>query len=266
VHGRPASCYIRCRVAIWRFIVCADVGGINMNIIITMAGEGARFQKQGISVPKPMIMVNGRTLFTWALTSLANFFHNKFFFIVRKSHNACDFVREECGLLGIKSLAIKELDRLTPGQAATVLEAESLLGDKGEEVLIYNIDTYVEPEELHPRMVRGEGWVPVFEAAGEHWSFVKMSERGRVCEMTEKIRISPYGSIGLYYFQSFDLFKYAYSEYYRSANGQEQYIAPIYNVLLREQKEIFSDVLNEKHIHVLGTPEEVEVFKKKSIW
>jgi len=233
-----------------------------MNIVIAMAGEGTRFKKKGIYTPKHMILVKEKTLFEWALISLANFFDNKFIFVARKSHNTGGFVRKKCSSLGIKEIKIKEIDYLTKGQAATVMEAEELIADLDEEIIIYNIDTYVEAEELKPKHIRGDGWVPVFKAEGDQWSFVKFETDYRVIEMTEKNRISQYGSVGLYYFKSFRLFKNAYNEYYKKVNSSEEYIAPIYNILMQENKEIYASVLNKNRIHVLGSPEEVKIFKE----
>lgn len=233
-----------------------------MNVIITMAGEGKRFKKDGIRIPKHMIMIKGKSLFEWALLSLTNFIDNKFIFVTRKFHNTPDFIREKCSTFGIKELKIKEIDYLTDGQAATVMEAEELITDLDEEIIIYNIDTYVEAVELNPEHIRGEGWVPVFETEGDHWSFVKFKSDGRVTAMAEKDRISQYGSIGLYYFSSFSLFKNAYNEYYKKANLDERYIAPIYNILIQEKKEIYAAVLNKSRVHVLGTPKEVKIFEE----
>ncbi|MBF0331167.1 MAG: glycosyltransferase family 2 protein [Candidatus Omnitrophica bacterium] len=233
-----------------------------MNVIITMSGEGARFKKDGVLVPKPMVQVKGRALLEWALISLTHFFDCPFLFITRRSHNTVGFVKEKCAALGIGQVNIKEIDFLTKGQAATVMEAEVLLADLDDEILIYNIDTYVDPAELKPEHIRGYGWVPAFEAEGDHWSFVKCGDGGRVTQITEKERISRYGSIGLYYFRSFRLFKDAYEKHYRNGSSKEEYIAPIYNVLLKENKDVHTTILNKSRVHVLGTPEEVEIFNK----
>jgi hypothetical protein len=158
-------------------------------------------------------------------------------------------------------MEIKEIGYLTDGQATTVMEAEKLITNLDEEIIIYNIDTYVEAKELKPQHIRGDGWIPVFKAKGNHWSFVKFKAAKRVTEITEKNKISPYGSIGLYYFKSFSLFKTAYHKHYQQANSNEKYIAPIYNILLQENKEVYAEVLNKNRVHVLGSPKEVKIFR-----
>ena len=45
----------------------------DLNIVITMGGLGARFQKAGYTVPKYMIEAKGKTLFEWSMISLEGF-------------------------------------------------------------------------------------------------------------------------------------------------------------------------------------------------
>ena len=231
-----------------------------MNIIITMAGEGTRFKKSGFDTPKHMIEVRGRTLFEWALSSLANFFNNRFIFVAKKSHNSTEFIKEKCKSLGVKNIIIKEVSYLTKGQASTALEAEESIADLNEEMAIYNIDTYVEPQQLRPEYIKGDGWVPAFKAEGDRWSFVKFEENLKVTEITEKIRISEYATLGLYYFRSFALFKKCYTSY-KFDSYKEEYIAPLYNVIIKEPSlNLYTHIVNENFIHVLGTPEDIVGF------
>ncbi len=234
-----------------------------MNIIITMAGEGRRFKEIGITKPKHMIEAKGKTLFEWAMLSLTNFCDESFIFITRKNHNALLFVREKCRFLGIKNILIKEIDGLTKGQAETALAAEEMIRDPKDSIIIYNIDTYVEPKQLNPAHIKGDGWVPAFGVEGDRWSFVKINENQQVIDVTEKVRISPYGAIGLYYFSSFNLYKRLYNEY-PFKDSEERYIAPIYRFMIHDPTlAIYSHILDEKAVHVLGTPEDVQQFDRK---
>ena len=51
-----------------------------MPVIITMAGMGSRFTREGYTVPKYKIFARGRTLFDWSMLSLADFFNEHFIF------------------------------------------------------------------------------------------------------------------------------------------------------------------------------------------
>lgn len=235
-----------------------------MNIIITMGGLGSRFRKAGYTVPKYEIKVNGKTLFDWSMLSLKSFFCEKFFFIVRKEDHAQKFIQYHCADLGIQA-SIHEIDYLTKGQAETAM----LVSDywkRDEEIFIYNIDTYVEPGYMNAEQISGDGFIPCFTADGDHWSFVKLDKDGKAIEVREKKRISKHCSIGAYYFSSAALYEKIYQEFYRNnANLEkgEQYIAPMYNYMIEEGYEVRIQDIPASRVHVLGTPEELELFKNK---
>ena len=233
-----------------------------MYIIIPMAGDGTRFKKVGLNQPKHMITVKNKTLFEWSILSLQNFFSEQFIFIVRKSHNAKNFIQKKCLKLGIDNYKIKEIDHLTTGQATTVLKAKNLIKDFAKGILIYNIDTYVEPDQLKPNDIKGQGWIPAFKASGTKWSFVKTDKNNKVNQITEKIRISNYGCIGLYYFKSFNLFEKCYNNY-NFNKYKEKFVAPLYGVLLNKNGKVYSKIVNRNKVHVLGTPEDVIKFYPK---
>ncbi len=236
-----------------------------MNVIITMAGLGQRFQDAGYTLPKYKITVCGRSLFSWAIESLRNFIQHgtSFVFIVRKNENASDFISRECTFFSIKDLELVELNSTTDGQATTVLHAENAISDVNDPIAIYNIDTYVEPEYLQLEAIRGHGWIPCFAGEGNHWSFARLGPDECVVEVREKKRISPHATIGLYWFDSFSLYKQAYDKYYSMSTHMEfneKYIAPIYNQLINDGLNVYIHEIPLTAVHGLGTPEEVEAF------
>ena len=182
-----------------------------MNIVITMAGLGLRFRDAGYTVPKYQIEVNGKTLFDWSMSSLENFFGDTFIFLVRREDDATDFINAACDRMGIDAKII-QLEKLTRGQAETAMFA-SKFWSVDEPLLIYNIDTYVEPGQLRPELLHGAGFIPCFTAEGTHWSFVKLDASGKAVEVREKERISNHCSIGAYYFQSARLYADLYENF-----------------------------------------------------
>ena len=115
-----------------------------MNIIITMGGNGRRFREKGYNVPKYMIEVKNKTLFEWSMISLENFksINPKYIFVVKKEDNAKDFIEKEIKKLDIKNASIVEIEKLTDGQATTVILAKEKWIE-GDSLLIYNIDTHM---------------------------------------------------------------------------------------------------------------------------
>lgn len=131
-------------------------------------------------------------------------------------------------------------------------------------LLIYNIDTYVEAGEMNYQELKGDGFIPCFKAQGDHWSFVRLDENGKVVEIKEKKRISNYCTLGAYYFKSCKLYQDLYNEYYGVkrddlVNG-EKYVSPLYDYLLTKNGEIYISDVNPEKVHVLGTPEELKQF------
>lgn len=237
-----------------------------MKIVITMAGLGSRFRKAGYAIPKYEIIVHGETLFFWSMQSLIGYHCSDYIFIVRKEDNAKQFILNECSKLGITG-EIVEIDHLTSGQAETALLAKPYWNAE-EELLIYNIDTYIEANAMNYAELKGDGFIPCFEGNGDHWSFVKLNNQGKAIEVREKSRISQYCTVGAYYFKSAKLYEDLYCEYYSGEDHLEKgerYIAPLYNLLIQKGGEVFISNIPSQKVHVLGTPEEVHEFEKLNI-
>lgn len=237
-----------------------------IDVVITMGGLGSRFRKMGYTIPKYMIEAKGRTLFEWSMASLEGYSRNvsKYIFIVMRDESVDveGFIEKQCKKIGLLRYHVIVLDYLTDGQATTASLAEKYW-NPDHSLLIYNIDTYVETGEMSSSALKGDGFIPCFQAEGEHWSFVRLDETGRVTEIKEKKRISNYCTLGAYYFKTCRLYKSLYDEFYSSEQGVingEKYVAPLYDYLLSKGGEVYiSDIAAEK-VHVLGTPEELQAF------
>lgn len=239
-----------------------------MNIVITMGGMGSRFFKAGYTLPKYMIEVKNKTLFEWSMISLRNFKtdSNKFIFIVKKEDAAVEFITDKCKGLGIYKPNIIEIDALTDGQATTAILAKEYW-NTDEALIIFNIDTHINPNALSPEDIQGDGWIPTFNGEGDSWSFVKINEFGDGTEVREKQRISDYATIGLYAFSSALLYEKLYIQYYSNQNNiekGEKYIAPIYNQMIKNGGRVRIKQLHKEDVQVIGTPEELIEFKNNS--
>lgn len=239
-----------------------------IDVVITMGGLGSRFRKAGYTVPKYMIEAKGKTLFEWSMISLDGYKKdvNQYIFIAMKEEGIDmeGFIKEKCQELEIDNYHLILLDYLTDGQATTATLAEQYW-DKEHALLIYNIDTYVEPGQMNSEELKGDGFIPCFKAEGDHWSFVRLDEQERVAEIKEKQRISDHCTLGAYYFKTCGLYKKLYDEYYSEEKNLvkgEKYVAPLYDYLLSKGGEIYISDIAPERVHVLGTPEELEYFLK----
>ena len=235
-----------------------------MTIIITMAGIGSRFRKVGYKYPKYMIEAKGKTLFEWSMDSLIGYnkYVSKYIFVVRKEDNPKEFIMEKMKKYNINNIVIVEIEQMTDGQATTCLLAIPYCNLQNP-IMIYNIDTYIEPNEMKFEDISGDGHIPCFHAEGDHWSFVKLNENEEVIEVREKLRISDNCTLGAYYFSSAKLYKKLYEDYYKDdskVENNEKYIAPLYNLMIEKGMLVTISIVNNKKVHVLGTPEELQVF------
>lgn len=238
-----------------------------MTVVITMAGLGSRFREAGYHVPKYMIEAKGKTLFEWSMDSLLDYTPHvsRFVFVVRKEDDSFGFIREKCRQYGIENIKIVEIDRLTDGQATTCMLAIPFC-QQDLPILVYNIDTYVESYAMKYSDISGDGHIPCFHAAGDHWSFVKLGATGKAIEVREKKRISDNCTIGAYYFSSARLYQQLYEKYYTDCcrmERNEKYIAPLYNFMIEKGMDVTINIIPAEKVHVLGTPEELQVFMKK---
>lgn len=237
---------------------------MKLTVLITMAGLGSRFRKVGYTVPKYQIEAHGKTLFEWSMESLKGFENpeNDYIFVVRKEDESEEFIRSTCEKIGIHNVTVIGIDYLTDGQATTAMLAKDAWDSKSA-LMIYNIDTYVEAFEMKEDQIAGDGFIPCFHADGDHWSFAKLDETGKVVEVREKVRISDNCTLGAYYFKTCSLYEQLYNEYYTSEEKLEKgekYVAPLYNYLISKGGDVRISIVDYDKVHVLGTPEELNVF------
>ncbi len=235
-----------------------------MVVVITMAGLGSRFRKAGYHCPKYMIEAKGKTLFEWSMDSMIGYNDHvtKYIFVVRKEDDSAGFIREQTAKYGINEVETVEIDYMTDGQATTCMLAIPYC-DPDEEIIIYNIDTYVEPHQLKYEDISGDGHIPCFSAEGTHWSFARLDESGKVVEVREKERISDNCTLGAYYFSSARLYRELYEEFYADDSRMEKnekYIAPLYNHMIEKGMTVTISTVDAARVHVLGTPEELKAF------
>ncbi|MQT48238.1 hypothetical protein GHO40_16145 [Pseudomonas helleri] len=239
---------------------------MSVNIVITMAGRGSRFYEAGYTVPKYEIQAHGRSLFDWSMLSLKNFLtsDSRVIFVCLEENKSAEYVLAQSRALGLRDVHILELSEVTDGQATSAYLSRKLWQPE-EPLLIYNIDTYVNPRALKPELIRNrsDGWVPCFQVPGDHWSFVELGSDDWAVDLAEKQRISEFASIGLYWFSRAEDYAAAYERFFAHSQNLvrgERYIAPLYRQLIEEGRKISIADLAVDDVHVLGTPAELNTF------
>jgi len=234
-----------------------------MLYVFPMAGEGSRFKDQGCDNPKYTLPLGVSNVFSEVVKPFLRADNEStYLFILNKDRQAYEFVLSELKKLKIKSFLIVTINTPTLGQAHTVYlglkEIETKLYYQG--MLIYNIDTVRRVFSVSKFMKLGSGYLEVFKMPGNQWSFIEPGENNTVIRTTEKNRISPFASTGLYYFNSIITFKEIFEQAYkvRAMDKGEFYIAPLYNFIIESGGSVYYDLIEPKNIIPCGTPEEYE--------
>ena len=137
-----------------------------------------------------------------------------------------------------------------------------------EPATIFNIDTFRPGFTFPEQAMRPEvdGYLEVFRGSGANWSYVRPVADGsdRVAETTEKVPISDLCCTGLYHFRTAGLFLDAYDRFAAGDAAKmglkEQYIAPMYNVLIRDGRDVRYHVIGAEDVIFCGVPSEYEEF------
>ncbi|MEL7290557.1 MAG: glycosyltransferase family 2 protein [Pseudomonadota bacterium] len=236
-------------------------------IIIPMAGLSSRFFKAGFKKPKYMLEAHNETLFEHAVNSFKHYFDSEhFLFIVRDMQDTPQFVDQQARALGIASFEVQVLNQETRGQAETVYLGSQHCQDASEPITIFNIDTF-RPNFTFPINSQDwDGYLEVFSGDGDNWSYAKpiSKESTQVIETAEKRRISDLCCTGLYYFSSLQDYRDSYLHYLSLPQEQwdkgELYVAPLYNYLIQQGKNIHYHLIERSDVIFCGVPDEYYQF------
>ena len=220
-------------------------------ILITLAGDSSRFFRAGFSVVKYKLRLGDMSILEHILSYVPC--HEKVLIVLNKKFNDLEFVANLLERMSFETFKVVEIDR-TRGQFESAILGLEKAADfclDTEPLVVYNGDTV--------RMLdfwnydNCDGYIEVFESEGSHWSFV--DRIGFVNRVTEKERISPYCSSGLYFFKRIKYIKEISKDYVSSEFG-ETYIAPAYNILISQGMKIVSGLVDKSSFTFCGTPEE----------
>lgn len=230
-----------------------------MNLIVPMAGNGARFREAGYQDEKPLIRANGRTLLDWALSCAPS------------DWNRCPVIRDQQFDLELylmeRSMRPTLIPGPTPGAALTVLAAAIGL-PQDEPVAVMNCDQWFALPEgwdsLMGKAMAWDGFILTFPGAGPAWSYAVVNGNQRVLHVIEKQEVSRHATVGFYWWRrAGDLVR---SVCAMVAAGQttkgEFYLAPSFNFLPLDRSHVVAVPVAE--FVGLGTPEQVKAFEQAS--
>ncbi|MFP5491597.1 MAG: NTP transferase domain-containing protein [Bacteriovoracia bacterium] len=210
--------------------------------VVCAAGNGSRFTESGVLIPKPRLKFMGMSMLARAMSCLDIHPNDQIIIIVRKEHKTTDLHDEIISLFPWAKLRWIEIHSITSGQLETFMLAKKFLRPKAS-VVIWNCDTYFKSPDLARLMAQKEidAIVPCGRMPGNEWSFFKSDFEGVIVDAAEKKRISPWASVGFYYFRDqLSLIKAAKTILKKNPpNGlQEYYISAVYTLLIKSKLRI----------------------------
>lgn len=229
-----------------------------MNILIPMAGLGARFQGT-TNTPKPLIPINGVPMIQLATQTLG--ISGRHIFITQRAHNLK-------GLLSstVPYCEVIEIDEVTEGPACTALLAENLINDSTP-LIIANCDQIMHWDTtLFSSFVSSfpyDGFMVTYTTRTPKNSYVTLDTSGFVTRVAEKQVISDISTNGIHFWSHG-------SDFIKSANAMiksnerynnEFYIAPTYNSLIKEGKKISIYHIPTQQHFAVGVPDDLEAYR-----
>jgi CTP:molybdopterin cytidylyltransferase MocA len=230
-----------------------------LSLVMPMAGRGSRFTREGRSTPKPLIMLQGRPLFAWAVESLRQAADvDEMVFVVLSEHirdHAIDAAIEE----RYPDARLVVLDAVTAGAAQTAALGVGALQGDGP-FAVNDCDHAFQPHDL-PALAKGlaagaAGALVGFASSSPAYSYVRLNAAGEVAATAEKQVIGPFAIAGCYLFAKPADFLARFARYRTSCPYPELFVSGLYDAMARDGARVLFQPL-DRHVS-FGAPEELD--------
>lgn len=238
-----------------------------MNILFPIAGAGLRFQSHGYNIPKPLVLVNGKTLLEHSITTLG--LPGRYIFVCTEYEDLeLNQQIEDIVISCHPEAVIITLDGPTKGSAETCLKAEDII-DVDEPLIVTNGDQWLnwKPQEFLDflKLTDPDGCVSLYPhedievGKPSKYAFVSLDDDGYARDFCEKFAISNNALNGVHYWKSGKDFVYSVKEMIKKdiRVNNEYYFSPSYNILIKDGKRINTYPMSKEEYRSLGSPQEI---------
>lgn len=229
-----------------------------LTIVIPMAGAGSRFSKEGYTLPKPFIDVNGRMMIERVLDGLS-IVNARYILVIQQK-----FLDQNAEYLSIISskypVTYVTVNQLTQGACCSALAAYKqisldhpvLFADSDN---IFNnqvVKKFIEYIKVH----KFDGALLTFKSSEPCFSYAEINKNGLVIRTKEKDVISAHAIAGVYFFSKGEYFIDNAIEMiiYGDKEKNEFYMSNVYNYAIRKGLKIGIFDINQDDWHCVGTP------------
>lgn len=238
-----------------------------INILIPLGGKSSFFDNDSYPFPKPLIEINGLPMIELVLKNFINLkCDKKFIFVINKTDCNKYHLDNVLKLLTNNACEIIILPGETKGAACSALMAidyidnqNPLIISNGDQVLDINFNDLL--NSFENRNV--DAGVICFESVHPKWSYVRL-ENDKIIETAEKRPVSKNAIAGFYYFKQGNLFvKAAMQSIEKDASVEGlYYIAPIFNELVLENKNLEIIKIDANKYHSFYSPQKIKEYEK----
>lgn len=241
--------------------------------MVVMAGEGQRFVKEGYTVPKPLIEVNGKTILEWTMSSVESLINNNLSFAIRSEHDEKYNITEKLKKLYGENVRFKQFGRTTRGNLETAyITSKDLLLKKSEAVAFLDSDNKYDILNFGTVLssIKEKDFVILSyfkqkDKSDFKWCFCAVDpQTQKVKELKEKSFLeNGQPMIGFFYWSSVEFFENIAGQILKheppGKNG-EYYMSQAVSYVLKNNFPVYAFM--SEHMVALGTPEDVKEFEK----
>lgn len=229
-----------------------------LSLVMPMAGRGSRFTRHGEFMPKPLIELQGRPLFAWAVESVRRAAPvDEMVFVVLAEH-VRDHRIDDVILQHYPTARLVVLDDVTAGAAETAALGVAELASGGP-FAVNDCDHAFQPGDLPALVAEIEagaaGALVGFASTSPSYSYVRLNADGEVAATAEKSVIGPYAIAGCYLSARPTDFLSRFDCYRRDCPYPELFISGLYDAMARGGARVLFQPL-ARHVS-FGTPEEL---------
>ena len=230
-----------------------------VHLLMPMGGAGSRFFKDGFTMPKPLIIINDKPFFYWAVKSVTYSIKPiDITFVVLQQHiDEFDIKTEILRYFPDANIVI--IPEILPGPVFTARAGVGLYTDR-HPILINDCDHMFVCSKLATDIARDsrilDGALLTFESNEPQFSYIKYDVDGNVAGTVEKQVVSNHAICGAYYFRNRSVFEMVMDEYILKCPYKECFISGMYNIMCEKGMTV-KDYLLDEHVE-FGTPKEYQ--------
>lgn len=242
-----------------------------MQVVITAAGQGSRFQEQGYSDPKPLVSIAGRPAISYLIQSFAKTW--SLFFVLGEHYRETEL--EKTILEYAPKAKIIYSNFSHRGPIDTVQASINFLDTKKGVLISYcDLVPLWKPENFEKAVqvydmavVNYQGFHPTYLGPNSYCHVQVDTETNQVLRLQEKKLFTEHlqsevTSAGLYYFKSVELLNRALNEQLHQGLkfGKEYYISLAVQAMLNQSGEYKVLDYRIEHLVQMGTPADLQRF------